>query len=131
MTLDPATGIISGTPLVTGTFNIGLSAANATGSGVALLTLSIAAEPNVAAKVSGVVAYADPNWGVDDLRTFVAHVIESFGWDRVVWGSDWPVCTLGGGLSIWVAATHALTSGASADEKANLLSGNARRLWRL
>ncbi len=92
----------------------------------------IARRPNVTAKISGVVAYADPaDWTVATLRPYVEHTIESFGWDRVVWGSDWPVCTLGGGLSAWVAATHALLEGVSADERAALLSGNAKRLWRL
>lgn len=92
----------------------------------------IARRPNVTAKVSGVVAYADPeSWMVETLRPWVEHTIGVFGWDRVVWGSDWPVCTLGGGLSTWVAATHALLRGASQDERKKLLSANAKRLWRL
>ena len=92
----------------------------------------IARRPNVVGKISGVVAYADPdNWTVEALRPYVEHTIGAFGWDRVVWGSDWPVCTLGGGLSTWIAATHALLAGASAEEKAKLLCGNARRIWRL
>jgi predicted TIM-barrel fold metal-dependent hydrolase len=92
----------------------------------------IARRPNVAAKVSGIVAYADPeNWIVDSLRPYVEHVIGAFGWDRVVWGSDWPVCTLGGGLSTWVAATHALIAGCSEAERAALLGANAKRIWRL
>ena len=87
---------------------------------------------NVIGKISGVVAYADPEtWTVETLRPYVEHTIDSFGWDRVVWGSDWPVCTLGGGLLGWVAATHALLSGTSQDERTKLLSGNAKRLWRL
>ncbi|MGX5839248.1 amidohydrolase family protein [Mesorhizobium sp. ArgA1] len=92
----------------------------------------IARRPNVTAKISGVVAYADAgSWTVETLRPYVEHTIGSFGWDRVVWGSDWPVCTLGGGLATWVAATHALIAGASAGDRAKLLSGNARRMWRL
>lgn len=92
----------------------------------------IARRPNVVGKISGVVAYADPDgWTVETLRPYVEHTIASFGWDRVVWGSDWPVCTLGGGLLGWVAATHALLAGASEAERTKLLSGNARRLWRL
>lgn len=92
----------------------------------------LARRPNVVAKISGVVAYADPEtWIADTLRPWVEHTISSFGWDRVVWGSDWPVCTLGGGLMTWVAATHALIDGASAEEKQKLLSGNARRIWNL
>ncbi len=92
----------------------------------------LAKRPNVVGKISGVVAYADPaTWTVETLRPYVGHTIASFGWDRVVWGSDWPVCTLGGGLLGWVAATHALLAGASADERGKLLSANARRLWKL
>ncbi len=92
----------------------------------------MANRPNVVGKISGVVAYADPRtWTVETLRPYVEHTIASFGWDRVVWGSDWPVCTLGGGLLGWVAATHALLSGTSESERAKLLSGNAKRLWRL
>jgi len=92
----------------------------------------IARRPNVTAKISGVVAYANPdNWTVETLKPYVEHTIGAFGWNRVVWGSDWPVCTLGGGLAVWVAATHALLAGASLDEQAKLLSGNARKLWRL
>lgn len=92
----------------------------------------IARRPNVIAKVSGVVAYADAEtWIAETLRPWVEHTINAFGWDRVVWGSDWPVCTLGGGLTAWVAATHALLDGASEDERRKLLSENARRVWSL
>lgn len=87
--------------------------------------------PNVNAKISGVVAYARPDWTVDDLRPYVEHVIASFGWDRVVWGSDHPVCTLTANLTRWVEATHTLIAGASADEQARLLHANAERIYRL
>jgi predicted TIM-barrel fold metal-dependent hydrolase len=92
----------------------------------------IARRPNVTAKISGVIAYADPDtWRLDTLEPYVHHVIASFGFDRLVWGSDWPVCTLGGGLATWVAATHALVSGCSDSEKARLFSENARNIWKL
>ncbi|MFI0844764.1 amidohydrolase family protein [Mesorhizobium sp. IMUNJ 23232] len=92
----------------------------------------IAKRPNVVGKISGVVAYADSDsWTVETLRPYVEHTIGVFGWDRVVWGSDWPVCTLGGGLSTWLAATQALVAGASAEERTKLFSGNAKRVWGL
>lgn len=92
----------------------------------------MAKRPNVVGKISGIVANADPaTWTVETLRPYVTHTIASFGWDRVVWGSDWPVCTLGGGLLDWVAATHALIADASDGDRTKLLSGNAKRLWRL
>lgn len=91
----------------------------------------IARRPNVAAKISGVVAYAGPAWTVETLRSCVEHTIGAFGWDRVVWGSDWPVCTLGGGLSTWVAATQALLSGCGHSERDRFFRANAVKLWRL
>jgi predicted TIM-barrel fold metal-dependent hydrolase/L-rhamnose mutarotase len=87
--------------------------------------------PNVAAKISGVVAYAKPDWTTDDIRPYVEHVIECFGWDRVVWGSDHPVCTLTANLTRWVETTRALISGASQSEQARLLHRNAERIYRL
>ena len=92
----------------------------------------ISKRPNVAVKISGVSAYGDAaTWTVKDLRPFVEHTINAFGWSRCVWGGDWPVVTLGSSLSTWVAATHALINGCSASEKAALLSENAKRIWRL
>lgn len=92
----------------------------------------VARRPNVLAKISGVVAYADPeSWTVETLRPWVEHTVDCFGWDRLVWGSDWPVCTLGGGLSTWVGATQALFAGCSIEERAKLFSRNAKRIWSL
>ncbi len=82
-------------------------------------------------KVSGIVAYAGDGWQVADLRPYVEHVVECFGWDRLVWGSDWPVCRLGGDLPAWLDATQALLEGCSADEQAALLHDNAQRVYRL
>lgn len=92
---------------------------------------SLAEMPNVAAKISGIIAYGTADWTVDDLRPFVEHIIESFGWDRVVWGSDHPVCTLTADLTRWVAATKTIIAGASEDEQSKLLSHNAERIYRI
>ena len=87
---------------------------------------------NIAVKISGVVAYADvTTWTVNDIRPYVEHAIQSFGWDRVVWGSDWPVCTLTASLSTWVATSHAILFGCSPGERESLFSANAHRIWRL
>lgn len=85
--------------------------------------------PNVVAKISGVMAYAGPDWTVETLRPFVEHVIESFGWDRVVWGSDHPVVTLTGNLTKWVAATREIVAGASDQEREKLFFRNAERVY--
>ncbi len=86
---------------------------------------------NVTVKLSGLPAYGAQDWTLENLKPYFAHVVESFGFERMVWGSDWPVCTLGGGLSTWVAATHALFSGVSPENKACVLSKNAGKLWNL
>jgi len=94
--------------------------------------VDLAQRANVTAKISGVVAYGDLDaWTLDDIRPYVEHTIDAFGWQRVVWGSDSPVCTLGANLETWVAATHALLNTCSADEKAALMHVNARKLWHL
>jgi predicted TIM-barrel fold metal-dependent hydrolase len=92
----------------------------------------IAKRPNVIGKISGILPYTDTEtWTVETIRPWVEHTIGVFGWDRVVWASDWPVCTQGGSLSTWVAATQALISGASEDERTKLFSANAKRIWGL
>ncbi len=91
----------------------------------------LAERPNVHCKISGLVAYTAADWTVSDLHPWVDHVVTCFGWDRVVWGGDWPVCTLGAPLSRWVAATGELFSGAGTDERARLYHRNAERLYRV
>lgn len=92
---------------------------------------ALAKRPNVSAKISGIPAYAAPGWTDGELARWMIHVIACFGFDRLVWGGDWPVCTLGGGLTSWVSATRAILAGASAEERTALYSGNAARIWGL
>lgn len=92
----------------------------------------IAKAPNVVCKVSGLVAYADPkNWTPADLQPFVEHVIVSFGWDRVLFGSDWPVCTLSASFAQWVNALRSLTESAGESNQRKLFHDNAMRVYRL
>jgi predicted TIM-barrel fold metal-dependent hydrolase len=88
--------------------------------------------PNVSCKISGLVAYANPaNWRVEDLRPFVDHVIESFGWDRVMFGSDWPVCNLAASYQQWVETVLSLTHAAGEANQIKLFHDNALRIYRL
>jgi predicted TIM-barrel fold metal-dependent hydrolase len=92
----------------------------------------IARFPNVSCKISGLVAYADPKrWTKEDLRPFVEHTIASFGWDRVLFGSDWPVCTLSASYHQWVEALQAITQGAGKVNQRKLFHDNAVRVYRL
>jgi len=92
---------------------------------------SIAALPNVMGKVSGIVNHCDPGWTPQTLRPYVEHVIESFGWDRVVWGSDHPVATLTGTLTSWVEAVREIVAGEDAQNQKKLFHRNAERIYRL
>ena len=88
--------------------------------------------PNVTCKISGLVAYANPtNWQPEDLRPFVDHAIESFGWDRVMFGSDWPVCNLTASYQRWVATLSSLTHAAGEANQKRLFHDNAIRIYRL
>jgi len=92
----------------------------------------IAKFPNVSCKISGLVAYADPQkWTAEDLRPFVEHAIASFGWDRVLFGSDWPVCTLSASYRRWVEALQTITQSAGDDNQKKLFHDNALRVYRL
>ena len=92
----------------------------------------LAALPNLSCKISGLVVYADPaGWTVADLRPWVEHVVASFGWGRLMWGSDWPVCTQASSLQRWLAAARELAAGATEAERAAFFCGNAERVYRL
>jgi len=92
---------------------------------------SLAEMPNVVGKVSGVITAAPEKWTVDDLRSYVEHFVESFGWDRVVFGGDWPVVTLVGPWRAWFDALCEILDGASDSECAKLFSDNAIRVYKL
>jgi predicted TIM-barrel fold metal-dependent hydrolase/DNA-binding IclR family transcriptional regulator len=93
---------------------------------------ALAELPNVACKLSGIITQADPHHlETHDFRPVVDHVIEQFGWNRVLWGSDWPVCTLAAPLGRWMDTTKALVADASYDETGRLFSRNAERIYRL
>ncbi|HUZ47246.1 MAG TPA: amidohydrolase [Terriglobia bacterium] len=88
--------------------------------------------PNVNCKISGLVAYADPErWTAEDLRPFVEHALECFGWERVMFGSDWPVCTLSTTLRKWVETLSDLTQNESPENRHRLFYENAQRIYRL
>ncbi len=90
----------------------------------------VAALDNVACKISGVLAYCSPeNATADAVRPYVEHCIESFGWDRVVWGGDWPVCCMTADLGRWIDVTAELVSGEDAGNQRKLLVENARRIY--
>ncbi|WP_138472399.1 amidohydrolase [Poseidonocella sp. HB161398] len=93
---------------------------------------ALAAHPRLMCKVSGMVTEAGPGWSADRIRPYLRHVAEAFGPDRLIFGTDWPVCTL--------AATHGevvdlartlLGEVFEADDLAKVFGENARRFYKL
>ncbi|MGW1255155.1 amidohydrolase family protein [Streptomyces sp. NPDC002513] len=93
---------------------------------------ALAAEANTFCKLSGLVTEADwHGWTVDDLRPFAETVLAAFGPDRVMYGSDWPVCTVAADYAEVLDAARALTAGLSVDERAGVFGGTAVNAYRL
>jgi predicted TIM-barrel fold metal-dependent hydrolase len=92
----------------------------------------IASLENIACKISGIVVNTDiKTWTVEDLRPVVDHVISCFGWDRLMFGSDWPVCTLAASFKQWTDALIFLTADAGPENQQKLFRKNAERVYKL
>jgi L-fuconolactonase len=88
--------------------------------------------PNSSCKISGMVTEADvQHWTAEDLKPYVRHVLESFGIDRVMFGSDAPVLYLAGTYERWVTTLQSLTADLSASDQQKLWHDNAARFYRL
>ena len=86
---------------------------------------------NVYCKISGIVARAETDWNAQTLAPTVNTCLEAFGEDRVVFGGDWPVCTLGASLSQWIAALKEIVSTRPTVVQEKMFSINAERLYQL
>ena len=88
-------------------------------------------QSNVICKISGIVHRAPTGWTARDLAPTVNHCIDCFGEDRIVFGSDWPVCVPGSPLAGWVAALREIVSSRPERLQHKLLHQNAERIYRL
>jgi len=92
----------------------------------------IAERKNVVCKVSGIVASAAPGtWTADILAPIVNHVMDQFGPDRVIFGGDWPVCTLAATYRQWVEALREIVADRPHADQKKLFHDNAIRVYRL
>jgi L-fuconolactonase len=92
----------------------------------------LAAAPNVYCKLSGLITEADwQAWTPDGLRPYLDVAFDCFGAERLIAGSDWPVCTLAGDYAAAIGVVADYLAGRPADERDAVLGGNARRVWRL
>jgi len=93
---------------------------------------TLAESPNVSCKLSGMFTEADvANWKVADLRPYSEVVLEAFGPDRVMFGSDWPVSTLGGDYAQVVDTAKELTADLTDGERDAVFGGTATKIYGL
>jgi L-fuconolactonase len=97
---------------------------------VSLMT-RMAQETHAVCKLSGLLTEAGPHPTADAVRPWGAHVISSFGADRVMWGSDWPVLELAGSYADWFDASQQMAATLSPSMREALFGGTARRTYRL
>ncbi len=87
---------------------------------------------NVACKFSGVVTEVrDAEWSVELLRPYWNVALEAFGPNRLMYGSDWPVCLLKSDYARWVSVVEELTRDLSTSEQAAFWGANAKRCYKL
>ena len=92
----------------------------------------LAALPNIGCKISGATTQADwQSWKPDQLKPYIDHVLQAFGFSRVMFGSDWPVCTLACSFRQWLEVLGEITRGCTQDERERLFSKNARKFYGL
>ena len=92
----------------------------------------LAKRSNVDCKFSALVTEVrDPTWTVELLRPYWDVALEAFGPDRLMFGSDWPVCLLRSSYADWVAAVSVLAKDLSPQQQANFWGGNANRAYNL
>jgi L-fuconolactonase len=92
----------------------------------------LAAFPNVSCKVSGLVTEADwRNWRPEDLKPYVDIVWNCFGPDRLMIGSDWPVCTVASSYVRTVDAVKRYLEPVTEEQKEKVLGSNAEKFYKL
>ena len=87
--------------------------------------------PNVHCKLSGLVTEIGPAWTMSDLAPFAAHVLQVFGPDKTLFGSDWPVVNLASTYAGWRDTVDELLSTLSAVDRAKIMGGNAQAFYGL
>lgn len=91
----------------------------------------IAAETNAFCKFSALATEAKPDWTVADLRPYTDDLFKVFGPDRMMWGSDWPVCQLAATYDEWRQAALELTAHLDDAGRASVFGGTAQAFYRL
>ena len=89
----------------------------------------VAAHPNVTCKLSGLVTEAPADAGLATLKPYIDVLLELFGPQRLLWGSDWPVVELAGGYERWLDLAQAALADLDSAARAAVFGGNAERVY--
>jgi L-fuconolactonase len=93
----------------------------------------LAKAQHIYCKISGLITEADhARWKTEDFVFYLNHVVDAFGWDRICWGSDWPVCLLAGDYGqVLRLPEEILRPTATEQQWAQFMGLNARRFYQL
>lgn len=92
---------------------------------------SLAQQTHAFCKLSGLLTEASPGAGAEQLRPYVEHLVQCFGPQRLMWGSDWPVLNLATDYAQWLALTNALLADLDNADREAILGGTAARFYGL
>lgn len=90
---------------------------------------ALARRPNVVVKLSGMLTEAAPGDGMYHLYPFIRTVLEAFGPERILFGSDWPVLNLAGTYADWLDIVERTMAGLSGEAQSAIMGGNAARIY--
>jgi L-fuconolactonase len=89
----------------------------------------LAAEPNIAGKLSGLQTIASPRWSYEELAPYLDIALEAFGPSRLMFGSDWPVSSQAAPYAGVCEVALTACSALSDQERVAVLAGNARAIY--
>lgn len=90
---------------------------------------ALAHRPNVCVKLSGLVTEAGQGWSPEGLKPYVSHLLDSFGPQRVMFGSDWPVVDLDASYGVWWKAANGLLAGLNDADRDAVFGTTAARFY--
>ncbi len=90
---------------------------------------ALARLPNVTAKVSGLASEAGGLAWAERVRPYVDHAVAAFGWRRLMFASDWPICERAGGYRRWLDFLMDISESADASERQDFFAGTAERVY--
>lgn len=91
----------------------------------------LAGETPACVKFSALITEANPDWTIETLRPYVDHILKVFGSERIMWGSDWPVCRLRAEYDSWLTSARRLTGHLSLPDQKQIYGGTAETFYNL